>query len=196
MGRKRHWWNKRPESGKDFSLLVSIPLDKVCVSFPVSIPLDKVSVQSSTNVHGLKCDLLSTLPRSWVDISPPTDSDVIIICKPSYYETSNTSRVQFTIQIKATFNWSVFYHFFYVYEQVLTITFDGAAANRRFLKLMGSEKVLFKVINKYSLEKRPLFFFSDPPHLLKTTRNCLASKARHLWVSIFCTCRSMVLHYL
>eukprot|EP00731_Ephydatia_muelleri_P019605 Em0012g430a len=43
---------------------------------------------------------------------------------------------------------------------------------------MGSEKVLFKVINKYSLEKRPLFFFSDPPHLLKTTRN---SKARHLW---------------
>ncbi|KAL5500013.1 hypothetical protein EMCRGX_G011503 [Ephydatia muelleri] len=110
MGRKRHWWNKRPESGKDFSLLVSIPLDKVCVSFPVSIPLDKVSVQSSTNVHGLKCDLLSTLPRSWVDISPPTDSDVIIICKPSYYETSNTSRVQFTIQIKATFNWSVFLH--------------------------------------------------------------------------------------
>eukprot|EP00731_Ephydatia_muelleri_P011895 Em0006g789a len=65
--------------------------------------------------------------------------------------------------------------------KVLTITFDGAAANRRFLKLMGSEKVLFKVINKYSLEKRPLFFFSDPPHLLKTTRNCLASKARHLW---------------
>ena len=110
MGRKRHWWNKRPESGKDFSLLVSIPLDKVRVSFPVSIPLDKVSVQSSTNVHGLKCDLLSTLPRSWVDISPPTDSDVIIICKPSYYETSNTSRVQFTIQIKATFNWSVFLH--------------------------------------------------------------------------------------
>ena len=87
-------------------------------------------------------------------------------------------------------------HFFYVYEQVLTITFDGAAANRRFLKLMGSEKVLFKVINKYSLEKRPLFFFSDPPHLLKTTRNCLASKARHLWVSTFCTCQSMVLHYL
>ena len=87
-------------------------------------------------------------------------------------------------------------HFFYVYEQVLTITFDGAAANRRFLKLMGSEKVLFKVINKYSLEKRPLFFFSDPPNLLKTARNCLASKARHLWVSIFCTCRSMVLHYL
>ena len=56
----------------------------------------------------------------------------------------------------------------FVYEQVLTITFDGATANRRFLKLLGSEKVLFKVINKYSLEKRPLFFFSDPPHLLNT----------------------------
>ena len=107
MGRKRHWWNKKPESGKDFSLLVLIPLDKVCVLCP-SKPLDKVSVQSSTNVNGLKRDLLSTLPE--VDISPPTDSDVIIICKSSYYETSNTSRVQFTIQIEATFNWSVFLH--------------------------------------------------------------------------------------
>ena len=87
---------------------MSIPLDKVISC--IHIPLDKVSVQSSTNLHGLKCDLLSTLPRSWVDISPPTDSDVIIICKPSYYETSNISRLQFTIQIKATFNWSVFLH--------------------------------------------------------------------------------------
>ena len=77
-------------------------------------------------------------------------------------------------------------HFFYVYEQVLTITFDGAAANRRFLKLMGSEKVLFKVINKYSLEKRPLFFFSDPPHLLLKNHKKLfsvkgqASVGKHL----------------
>ena len=65
----------------------------------------------------------------------------------------------------------------------MAITFDGASANRRFLKLLGSEKVQYKVVNKYTPERRPLFFFSDPPHLLKTARNCLASKARHLWVS-------------
>ena len=31
---------------------------------------------------------------------------------------------------------------------------------------------------------RDLFFFSDPPHLLKTTRNCWANKRRQLWVGL------------
>ena len=66
----------------------------------------------------------------------------------------------------------------------MAVTFDGASANRLFLKLLGSEKVQCKVVNKHTPERRRLFFsFSDPPHLLKTARNCLASKARHLWVS-------------
>ena len=66
MGRKRHWWKKKPEFGKDFSLLVSISLDKVCVSFPVSIPLDKVSIRSK--LQCLKQDLVSALPRSWNEL--------------------------------------------------------------------------------------------------------------------------------
>ena len=81
MGRKRHWWKKKLEFGKDFSLLVSISLDNVCVSFPVfipvSIPLDKVSIRSK--LQCLKQDLVSTLPRSWVDITPSSDTALFII---------------------------------------------------------------------------------------------------------------------
>ena len=107
MGRRKHWWKKKPESGKDYSLLVSISLHKVCVPFPVSIPLDKVSIQ--TKLRWFKQDLLPALPRSWVDITPVSDTNVIIICKASYYQTSNTGRVQFTIHNQASFNWSVYF---------------------------------------------------------------------------------------
>ena len=41
----------------------------------------------------------------------------------------------------------------------MAITFDGASANRRFLKLLGSEKVRYKVVNKYTPERAPFVFF-------------------------------------
>eukprot|EP00731_Ephydatia_muelleri_P013889 Em0007g1199a len=66
--------------------------------------------------------------------------------------------------------------------QVLGITFDGAPANRRFLKLhnaSSSHAITYKVQNKYD-PQRFIYFFSDPSHLIKTARNCLASSARHM----------------
>ena len=71
--------------------------------------------------------------------------------------------------------------------KVVGATFDGASPNRRFLKLHGitdptKSAVLHKVSNPFADDGRMLFFFSDPPHLLKTTRNCWSSKARLLWV--------------
>lgn len=41
---------------------------------------------------------------------------------------------------------------------------------------------MHKVPNPYASDGRDLLFFSDPPHLMKTTRNCWNSKARSLWV--------------
>ena len=93
---------------KDFSLIVPITLDKVSVPFPVSIPLDNISIQ--TKLRWLKRNLLSALPRSWVDITPASDTDVIIICKASYHQILNSGRVQFTIHIQATFNWCVYFN--------------------------------------------------------------------------------------
>ena len=71
--------------------------------------------------------------------------------------------------------------------KVMGATFDGASPNCRFLQLHGPKpkprEVLYKVPSPHTREKRDIFFFSDPPHLIKTLRNCWSSTARQLWVS-------------
>ena len=72
--------------------------------------------------------------------------------------------------------------------KVIGITCDGLAANRRFFRLHSDIKdseFTYKVANPYTDESRSIYFISDPPHLLKTVRNCLANKNRLLWVSVF-----------
>ena len=66
--------------------------------------------------------------------------------------------------------------------QVLGVTFDGASVNRRLFKLhhLTSDELVYKVPNPYASDGRDLLIFSDPPHLMKTSRNCWASKARNL----------------
>ena len=68
---------------------------------------------------------------------------------------------------------------------VLGITKDGASVNRKLFQIHGSTSRTYKCTNIYSNEERHIYFFSDPPHLLKTIRNALASKSRNLWVSVF-----------
>lgn len=90
--------------------------------------------------------------------------------------------------------------------RVLAITCDGASCNRSFFRLHRSagddddddqddnydkereSVVLYKTKNPYSSDGRFVFFISDPPHLIKTVRNCWAnsyahSRTRTLWVS-------------
>lgn len=63
-------------------------------------------------------------------------------------------------------------------------TLDGATNNRRMIRLHNEAPLTYKVRNIHANDgKRDLFFFSDPPHLMKTARNCWASKCRFLWVS-------------
>ena len=71
--------------------------------------------------------------------------------------------------------------------RVLALTCDGASVNRRLWKLLGNGgDIIHKVVNIFAPEaERPIFFVSDPPHLLKTLRNCLSNKTRKLWV---CMC--------
>ena len=76
--------------------------------------------------------------------------------------------------------------------KVLSITCDGASINRRLWSIhskgreLGDKGVLYKVPNIYATDaSRYLYFISDPPHLIKTTRNCWASKFRKLEVSFY-----------
>jgi len=75
--------------------------------------------------------------------------------------------------------------------RVLACTCDGLSSNRRFMKLHHSGSSL-KVLNPYASDGRYVFFLSDPPHLLKTTRNCWASTKRLLWVGVLCAIISLL----
>lgn len=82
--------------------------------------------------------------------------------------------------------WEAVFHLERLGLQVLAATADGASTNRRLMKIHKLRhkrgEITYKVINPYAAEKRYLYFFSDPPHLLKTLRNAWASAKRHLWV--------------
>ena len=64
----------------------------------------------------------------------------------------------------------------FAYVQVLAATFDGASTNRRLVRMHDpTNPLVYKARNPFATDERELFFFSDPPHLIKTTRNCWAS---------------------
>ena len=74
---------------------------------------------------------------------------------------------------------------------VLGATCDGANANRSFFKMHklldpdNTRNITYRTKNIYA-PHRYIYFFSDPPHLIKTARNCLANSApgegkRYLW---------------
>ena len=66
---------------------------------------------------------------------------------------------------------------------VLSCTCDRATSNRRLYHMLTkSQTDKHKILNKYSKEKRFIYLFSDPPHLIKTMHNCFAT--RPLWVSV------------
>lgn len=59
--------------------------------------------------------------------------------------------------------------------KVICVTADGASTNRKFFRMHGTgNDLVYKTHNPYAdpKEKRSLYFISDPPHLIKTTRNC------------------------
>ena len=76
--------------------------------------------------------------------------------------------------------------------KVLAITADGAGPNRKFFHLhfnSTKKQVCYKTTNPYTKESRPIYFFCDVPHLMKTTRNCWSHSGtngtRSMWVSTY-----------
>ena len=75
--------------------------------------------------------------------------------------------------------------------KVIATTSDGASPNRAFYRMhfafdANDKPVTFRSPNIYSLENRFIWFFSDAPHLIKTTRNCLSNSGagratRYMW---------------
>eukprot|EP00794_Sanderia_malayensis_P014505 gene14505-16014_t len=74
---------------------------------------------------------------------------------------------------------------------VIAAVSDGASSNRTFYRMhelldgAGSSNVVHHSVNLYAPD-RFIWFFSDPPHLMKTTRNCVyhsdCTKRDELWL--------------
>ena len=70
--------------------------------------------------------------------------------------------------------------------KVLYVCCDGASPNRRFFEMHDiNNKTCYRTRNPFDIG-RFIFFISDPPHLLKTARNCISNsyshfKSRRLW---------------
>ena len=71
--------------------------------------------------------------------------------------------------------------------KVIAIVSDKASSNQKLYRMMSTQgSIIYKAENVFSKEQnRPIFLFSDPPHLIKTIRNNLANsghgKKRLLW---------------
>jgi len=66
--------------------------------------------------------------------------------------------------------------------EVVAVTCDGASNNQKLFVLHGLTNGLpYKTFNIYD-DRKTVFFFRDPPHLIKTIRNCFAGGK--LWVSL------------
>ena len=83
--------------------------------------------------------------------------------------------------------------------KVICITADEASPNRRFFRMHKSSgsSPTYKTKNPYADdEKRWIYFISDPPHLIKTARNCLShsgdSGTRLMTVSLLPFCDIML----
>jgi hypothetical protein len=67
---------------------------------------------------------------------------------------------------------------------------DGAKPNRKLFKTLGRDAdmkngTVYKTVNCYCQE-RSIYFMSEVPHLIKTTRNCWYSSGnggtRYMWL--------------
>lgn len=80
--------------------------------------------------------------------------------------------------------------------KVVGVTSDGASPNRSMYRMHfnmtrvedvnGDVDVTYRTLNVMATEKRYIYFISDPPHLIKTARNCLANSmagrcTRSMW---------------
>ena len=67
---------------------------------------------------------------------------------------------------------------------VLGVTGDGTLVNHILFRMHSKDnlKMTHKTTNCYTDEAQHLFFFSDPPHLLKAIQNAIANPNRQLWV--------------
>ncbi|KAK3924130.1 DNA transposase [Frankliniella fusca] len=96
---------------------------------------------------------------------------------PAVFSTDDLSAAQLYMK-----TWDIIYAVEEAGAKVLTVIFDGASMNKKFISMnfnASGKDLGYQTINTASGDSRKLFFIFDPPHLIKTFRNCLANSYSH-----------------
>ena len=97
----------------------------------------------------------------------------------------------FSFQLMPIF-WTAVSYLEKIYLKVISATVDGASPNRKLFRIHkfmdgdAGKNVVYREQNIYANDKRFIYFFSDVPHLIKTSCNCLANSGagratRFMW---------------
>ncbi|KAK3908837.1 Transposable element P transposase [Frankliniella fusca] len=101
-----------------------------------------------------------------------------------------TTGGNFTAGQVYTRTWNIIYRMESQGMKVLCLTCDGASVNKKFFKmhtnLDPTSKFIYKTHNMACGEDRPLFFITDPVHIVKSLRNNFSNshshkKTREMW---------------
>lgn len=73
---------------------------------------------------------------------------------------------------------------------IIAIIGDGAQCNRQFQnrifneKVIGLEKKVFENIFLHQVTRQPIFYISDPSHMVKKIVSSLSSKNRNIFINV------------
>ena len=169
MGRKKSFTNRKKNNKRKYEKQSPLPSKATCCTLQQTSTTPVFPPNISHNQQILR--RLTILPLGWTIVSTGTSSD----------DKQNMTGEQMV---------PIFYEAMMRVERcgfkVTFITLDGNSVNRKYIDIVGSNTTLVKhkFNNPLSFDKREIYLFSDPPHLLKTARNCLSNPKRNMKVII------------
>ena len=191
-----HYFNKQPGFHPDVNLYLQkemniqlLPESKRYVALVIDemkIKEDLVYDKKSGHIVGFTSlgdigDILSELEQKCKkdrSATPPVAQYILVIMVRGIFFKLDFPYAHFgTRGVTADFLFPIVWEAIRMIEgiggKVISITADGASPNRKFFRMHGKGFV-YKAFNPYAdpREGRPVFFICDPPHLIKTTRNC------------------------
>lgn len=175
---------------EEYQKCVACIMDEMHVKEDLVFSKHTGSLIGFTNLGNIN-DLLTEYERlldSDQESSPPLAKSMLVFFVRGLFTNFQFPYAQFACKSLSgdlLFNpfWEAVYRLERMGLKVIAATADGASPNRKFFQLHTESSTEYKTLNPFATDGRFIYFFSDPPHLLKTIRNCLASKKRDLWVS-------------
>lgn len=186
---------KSKYEGKDCHRCVNVMFDEMNIHSGLVIQKSTGELIGYTNLSEVETELKKLNDHNTGKTYKPALAKKVLV----YLAKGITSTVHDIVAIYSTDDltasqlysrtWDVIYHLEGAGLWVLTLTCDGASTNQKFFKMHApykGSKLKNATLNVAAGEDRPIFFIFDPPHLMKTARNCFANSfahthSRNLW---------------